>query len=79
MKEVMVLISVKLKRSPKFKDVNVFLEEGVVKIVDLIKKWVDKSEINVIIRFNGNTIYQEFEDTIDYLMYPPRVIRKVVK
>ena len=66
MKEVMVLISVKLKRSPKFKDVNVFLEEGVVKIVDLIKKWADKSEIDAIIGFDRDTIRQEFKDTIDY-------------
>ena len=38
MKEVIVLISVKLKCSPKFKDMNVSLEEGAIKIVDLINK-----------------------------------------
>jgi len=65
-KEVMVLILVKLKWSPKFKDVNVCLEEGAVKIVDLINKWVDKSEIDAIIGFDEDTIHQEFADTIDY-------------
>ena len=79
MKEVMVLISVKLKRSSKFKDVNMCLEKGAVKIVDLINKWAYKSEIDAIIGFDGDTIRQEFEDTIDYWMYPLRVIRKVVK
>ena len=36
--EIIVLISVKLKQSPKFKDIDTCLGEGAVKIVDLIKK-----------------------------------------
>ena len=56
MKEVIVLISVKLKCSLKFKDMNVCLQEGVIKIVDLIKKWADKSEIAAIIGFDRDTI-----------------------
>ena len=57
MKEVTVLISVKLKCSSKFKDMNMCLQEGVIEIVDLIKKWVDKSEINAIIGFDRDTIH----------------------
>ena len=79
MKEVTVLILVKLKHSLKFKDVDAYLEEGALKIVDLIKKWVDKSKIAVIIGFDRDAIREEFYDTIDYWMYPLRVIRKVVK
>ena len=66
MKEVMVLISVKLKHSPKFKDIDACLEEEAMKIVDLIKKWADKIEIAVIIGFNKDRIREEFADTIDY-------------
>ena len=69
MKEVLVLISVKLKRSSKFKDIDVCLEEGAVKIVDLIKKQADKSEITAIIGFDRDTIREEFSNTIDYWMY----------
>ena len=65
-KEVTVLISVKLKRSLKSKDVDACLEEGAVKIVDLIKKWADKSEIAAIIGFDGDVICEEFADTINY-------------
>ena len=63
--EITVLISVKLKRSPKFKDIDICLGEGTIKIVDLIGKWVDKSKIATIIEFNRNAIQEDFANTID--------------
>ena len=66
MKEDTVLILVKLKCSSKFKDVDLYLDIGAIKIVDLIKKWADKREIDAIIGFYRDTIFQEFANTIDY-------------
>ena len=35
---------------------NACLKEGAMKIIDLIKKWVGKREINAIIGFDGDAI-----------------------
>ena len=77
--EITVLISVKLKQSPKFKDIDICLEEGTVKLVDLIGKWAGKSEITAIIRFDGNAIQEDFTNTIDNQICLLRVIGKAVK
>ena len=66
MLETKVLISMKLKRKSKFKDVEVCIKEGAIKTVELIDKFTDKSEIAAIVGFNSNIIREDFAERIDY-------------
>ena len=49
------------------------------KTVELIEKWADNSKIAAIISFGSNAIREDFADSIDYQMYIPQVVRKIVK
>ena len=61
-----ILITMKLKRKPKFKDIEVCMQEGVTKTIELINKWVDKGDILAVISFEGNAIREDFIEDIKY-------------
>ena len=61
----MILITKILDRIQKFQDVKIYIQEGVIKTIELINKWADKGEILAIIRFDGNAIREDFNEDID--------------
>ena len=63
------LITIILKRILKFKDIEVRIQEGAIKTVELINKQVDKGDISAIIGFDGNTIREDFKEQIEYQIY----------
>ena len=79
MKEIIVLITMKLKYSLKFKDIQICIQEGVEKTITLIQKWADNSDISAVISFDGNIIREKFGEEINYQIYLVRVIRIQVR
>ena len=66
MLETTVLILIKLKWSPKFKDASVCIKEGVGKNSWIDRKWANNSKIAAIINFGSNAIREDFANSIDY-------------
>ena len=48
---------------------EVYMQEEVIKTVELINKQVEKGDIAAVIEFDGDVIYKDFKEDIDYWFY----------
>ena len=73
------MITIKLQRNPKFKDTETYIQEGVMKTLEILQKWEERGSIAAVISYKGNAIREDFDENIEYWMYQPRVIGKANK
>ena len=78
MKVIMILIINTLDRTRQFQEVERYLQEGVMKVIEIIVKWTNKGETAAIIDFDRNITREDF-DNINKQLYKPRVIGIKVK
>ena len=63
---------------PKLRDLKVYIEENLKKVVILVKNWAKDGSIIGVIEFDITTRCEIFQE-IDQQAYNPRVVRKNVK
>ena len=78
MKATMILITKTLDGIKQFQEVERYLQEGVMKVIEIIVKWTNKGETAAIIDFDRNITREDF-DNINKQLYKPRVIGIKVK